>query len=260
MTRADQVQRARRFQALHTSDQPLVLYNIWDAGSARAVASAGAAAIATGSWSVAGAQGYDDGQVIPLSLLLTIARRICDGVELPVSIDFEGGYAVAPADVATNVAQVIEAGAVGINFEDQIVGGSGLHSVADQAARIAAIRDAAQRAGVPFFINARTDLFLQTEPTGHAALLGEAIERARAYAEAGGSGFFAPGLTDDAAIATLCEACPLPVNVMVRDGPADRLRLGRLGVSRISHGPGPFVHMLQETQKTATNYLKGNSA
>lgn len=256
MTRMNQADRARHFHTLHTPDRPLILYNIWDAGSARAVASAGAAAIATGSWSVAGAKGYEDGQALPLSLLLTVAERICASVDLPVTIDFEGGYAVAPDDVAANVTRLLEVGAVGINFEDQIVGGSGLHDVAEQAARIAAIRAAAERVGVPLFINARTDLFLQAgADVAHADLLDEALERSRAYAAAGASGFFAPGLTDGAAIVALCSKCSLPVNVMMRDGSVDAGQLDSWGASRVSQGPGPYVRMLDQLQEVAAKNI-----
>ncbi|KKL10206.1 hypothetical protein LCGC14_2558150, partial [marine sediment metagenome] len=89
----EQDQRAKEFAALHRKGMPLVLHNIWDAGSARAVAAAGAQAIATGSWSVAAAQGYDDGEALPLDALLRTARQITNAVDLPVSVDFEGGYA-----------------------------------------------------------------------------------------------------------------------------------------------------------------------
>jgi 2-methylisocitrate lyase-like PEP mutase family enzyme len=228
--------KAKQFRALHQPGKPLVLYNIWDAGSAKAVADAGAAALATGSWSVAAAQGYGDGEVIPLAILAQIAGRIVDSVDLPVSVDFEGGYAVNPQDVVKNVAQIAAVGAVGINFEDQIVGGVGLHSVEVQALRIAA----AQQGGAGMFINARTDVFLK-EPDAlrHAGLVPEAIARGQAYAAAGADGFFVPGLVDHALIAQICAGVDLPVNVM-RVGDASVADLVGAGVARISHGPGPY--------------------
>ena len=236
-----QAERARNFADLHVSGRPLVLYNIWDAGGAKAIAEAGAKAIATGSWSVAAAQGYGDGQAIPLDLVLRIALRIVETVDLPVTIDFEGAYAESPEEVAANVLRLIEAGAIGLNFEDQVVGGSGLHSTEAQAARISAIRQAATQAGVPFFINARTDLFLKEKDRGkHAELIAEATERAAAYAQAGASGFFVPGLVTPELIGRICEAVDLPVNVMMLSGAPSREELASLGVARISHGPGPY--------------------
>ncbi|HKR23657.1 MAG TPA: isocitrate lyase/phosphoenolpyruvate mutase family protein, partial [Allosphingosinicella sp.] len=115
------------FAALHVPGEPLILYNAWDAGSAKVVAEAGARAIATGSASVAAAHGYDDAEGLPLALALANAERVVAAVELPVTIDFEGGYAVAPEGVAANMAKLAATGAVGCNFEDQIVGGEGLH-------------------------------------------------------------------------------------------------------------------------------------
>lgn len=178
----------RTFAALHVPGDPLILYNAWDAGSARAVASAGAKAIATGSWSVAAAQAYGDGEGLPLEIALAGATRIAGAVDLPVSIDFEGGYAVEPEAVAANASRLAATGAIGCNFEDQVVGGEGLHPVDFQVARIAAMRAAT---GPSFFINARTDIFLQNAPATHDEEKADtAIARGKAYADAGASGFF----------------------------------------------------------------------
>ncbi|APG89781.1 isocitrate lyase/PEP mutase family protein [Sinorhizobium americanum] len=241
----NQEERARAFQALHRKGDPIVLYNIWDAGSAHCVAEAGAKALATGSWSVAAAHGFGDGQKIPLQLLVEIAREIVAATDLPLSVDFEGAYSEDPAQGAANVAQLIDAGAIGINFEDQVVGKGGVHSADKQAARIRAIRDMAERQNVPLFINARTDLFLQeNDTTRHADLLDAAIARANAYAEAGASGFFAPWLVDINLIGELCAASPLPVNVMMRPGAPDLATLAAAGVSRVSYGPFPYRAMI----------------
>lgn len=247
----DQIEKANTLASLHRKGDPLVLYNIWDAGSARAVAEAGAKALATGSWSVAAAHGYGDGQKIPLSLLTEIARLIAHATPLPLSVDFEGAYAVAPEEAAANVAKLIDAGAVGINFEDQVVGGNGVHPADLQAARIRAIRAMAESRGIPFFINARTDLFLQaSDASEHAGLLNEACRRAEAFAAAGASGFFAPGIDADL-IGTLCERVVLPVNIMARSTPPDLPTLKRLGVARVSYGPGPYRAMVARLKSEA---------
>ena len=242
-----QAQKAQDFAALHRPGDPLLLYNVWDAGGAQAIAEAGAKAVATGSWSVAAAHGYPDGQAIPLDLVLTIVARIAATVDLPVTLDFEGGYAEAPEDLAANLARVIEAGAVGINFEDQVVGGAGLHPAGVQCERIAALRRAAEAASLPFFINARTDLFLkQRDRAQHGALMAETLERAAAYAEAGASGFFVPGLVDPDLIGAVCEATSLPVNVMMLDGAPSMEALASLGAARVSHGPGPYFTAMKD--------------
>ena len=242
-----QVDKARAFAERHRPGSPLLLYNIWDAGGAKAIAEAGAKAVATGSWSVAAAQGYPDGQAIPLDLLLRIAERIVATVDLPLTVDFEGGYAEAPEDLAANLARLIATGAVGINFEDQVVGGAqgceGLYAPEVQCARIAALRRAAEAADLPFFVNARTDLFLKEKDRGkHGDLVSEALERAAAYAEAGASGFFVPGLVDPDLIGAVCEAAGLPVNVMMLSGAPDAQAPGRPRRRPHQPRPGPLRH------------------
>jgi len=233
-----QAEKYRAFAALHVPGDPVILYNAWDAGSARAVAEAGAKAIATGSASVAAAHGYDDAEGLPLELALANAARVAGAVALPVTIDFEGGYAVAPDAAAANVAKLAATGAIGCNFEDQVVGGEGLHPIAFQAERIAAIRAAA---GPDFFINARTDIFLKAKlETHNAAMVEAALERAHAYAEAGASGFFVPLLADLGLLARFCASAPLPVNFMAFPGCPPAADVAAAGVARISHGPFPF--------------------
>lgn len=236
-----QSEKAQHFKSLHVKGKPLVLYNIWDAGGANTLAEAGARAIATGSWSVAAAHGYDDGEMIPLEFLLKIVSRIAATLDLPLTVDFEGGYARDPEAVTANLRRVIAAGAVGVNFEDQIVNGTGLYTIADQAARIRAVRRAAESEGIGLFINARTDLFLQAEgPDDHADLIQPAIERAAAYAEAGADGFFVPGLSDPDLIRQVCAQTPLPVNVMMMGDLVSVDAAAPLGVARISFGPAPY--------------------
>ena len=235
MTDAD---KFRRFAALHHPGNPLILYNAWDAGSARIVAEAGASAIATGSASAAAAHGFHDAEALPLDLALANAARVVAAVDLPVTIDFEGGYAVEPEPLAANLKRLAATGAVGCNFEDQVVGGEGLHPTDRQAERLRAIRAAV---GPDFFINARTDIFLKAKAESHdEAMVGAALDRAGVYAEAGASGFFVPGLADLRLLERLCAACPLPVNFMAFPGAPEAADVAAAGVARISHGPFPY--------------------
>jgi 2-methylisocitrate lyase-like PEP mutase family enzyme len=233
-----QTDKARLFASLHRPGEPVVLYNVWDAGSAKVVAAAGAKALATGSASVAAAHGFADAEALPLDLVLANAARVVQAVELPVTVDFEGAYGVEPERVAANVAALAATGAIGCNFEDQVIGGEGLHPLEDQAARIRAARAAV---GPDFFINARTDIFLKTRAATHAPeLIEQAIARARAYAEAGASGFFVPGLVDLDQLAQVCSAAPLPVNFMAFPAAPPADAVAAAGVARISHGPFPY--------------------
>src|SRR5258705_10258025 len=115
------------FAALHVPGDPIILYNIWDVGSALAVVKAGAKALATGSHPVADANGWPDGQNVPIDFALANASRIIEAVEIPLTVDFEGAYSVDPAEGGANVARLAATGTVGCNFEDQIIGGEGLH-------------------------------------------------------------------------------------------------------------------------------------
>jgi 2-methylisocitrate lyase-like PEP mutase family enzyme len=238
-----QKDKAARLADLHTKGTPLVLYNAWDAGSAKAIGDAGARAIATSSWSVAEAQGYRDGEEIPVDFADQIIARIAASVDLPVTVDFEGGYTEDDALLADNISQLLDLGIVGINFEDRVVKGSGLYGIDRLAGRIAAIRQAAEKKKIPLFINARTDLFLG-QGNDPQSTIQAALDRASAYQTAGASGFFIPGLQEDSLIAQICKGTTLPVNVMVMDGIPDNERLAKIGVARISYGPIPYINTM----------------
>jgi len=250
-----EAEQANLFASLHQKGTPLVLYNCWDAGGAQILAELGAKAIATGSYSVGKSHGVGDAEAVPIPDVVANLKRIVSSVELPVTLDFEGGYSAEPEQLKANVTQVIAAGAVGINFEDQVVGTDQIYAVDVQSKRISAIREAADEANVPFFINARTDLFLKNERESHASFLDEAIERAKAYQSAGSSGFFAPGLADPQLIKQLCEACPLPVNIMIWPHVPGPRELAELGVSRISYGGGPWHVAMQTFTENAKRAL-----
>ena len=237
----------QRFAALHVPGDPVVLFNIWDAGSAQAVAKAGAKAIATGSASVAMANGFHDGQALPMNFALDNARRIVRSVELPVTVDFEGAYSADPAQGGRNIALLAETGAVGCNFEDQVVGGEGIHPLDLQVRRIEAIRRAV---GDDFFINARTDLFLKAAEHGDS-LIEEMIERGKAFAGAGASGFFVPRLADPRHIERVVRQVPLPLNVIAFPGAPPKADWASAGVARISHGPFPHRALMAQLEEAA---------
>lgn len=237
------------FAALHVPGDPVVLYNVWDVGSALAVVAAGATALATGSHPVADANGFNDGQGVPLDFALANAARIVAAVDLPLSVDFEGAYAIDPAEGAENMKRLANTGAVGCNFEDQVIGGEGLHPLDLQARRIAAARAAV---GDAFFINARTDAFLKVKPDQHdTALAAQAIERGKAFADAGASGFFIPRLGDLALVERIVAAVPLPVNAIAYPGAPSEAEWAGAGIARISHGPFPHKALMAQLTEAA---------
>jgi 2-methylisocitrate lyase-like PEP mutase family enzyme len=234
------------FAALHIPGNPLILYNIWDPGSARAVTEAGAPAIATGSWGVACAMGYADGETLPLDHAIDNLVRIRRVTNLPVTIDMEAGYGSTPAEVGTAVARAAAAGAVGINIEDKWPGPRTMIDTAEAASRIRAAADSG------LFINARCDLAILAPADSHdSALVDAMLERARAYADAGASGLFAPFLKQPALIERLCKASPLPVNILTGQGVPTIAALADLGVARISHGHGPWAAAMEWLREQA---------
>ncbi len=240
-----------RFAALHVPGDPVILYNVWDVGSARAVVAAGAKALATGSHPVADANGWPDGEQVPIDFALANARRIVEAVELPVTIDFEGAYSADPQEGGSNVARLAKIGAVGCNFEDQVVGGDGLHPIELQVRRIAAIRAAV---GASFFINARTDLLLKTDQHDDA-LIDQVVERGKAFAGAGASGFFVPRLADPKQVERVVREVPLPLNVIAFPGAPDKAVWTSAGVARISHGPFPHRALMAKLEDSARSAL-----
>jgi len=252
---SSQQEKAAEFAALHIKNDPVILFNVWDAGTAKTVAGEGAKAIALGSHGVAEALGYEDGEHLPLELVLENARRVVKAVDVPVTLDFETGYGDSPDDVKTSVMKALEAGIVGINIEDKIPGKEGLYSIDEQVERLQAARAAADEFGVDLFINARTDLFKSTEPAEHNdALVDAALERAKAFADAGTNGFFAPIVLQKEHMQRLANESPLPVNIIWLPGmdmPSPK-EIASLNVSRISYGPGPWLEMNQWLKEKAS--------
>jgi 2-methylisocitrate lyase-like PEP mutase family enzyme len=252
MSTSNQASKAEQFRTLHTPGKPLVLFNIWDAGSAKAVAAGGARAIATSSWSVANAHGFADGEQIPLDFVIENCRRIADAVSLPVSIDLESGYGEALEQVGESLRLAIDAGAVGCNLEDSFPANGKLRDPVSQADRIRHARKIADAAKLPFFINARTDVFFVRPAEQHSeTMLAEALERARLYAESGADGLFAPGLADTRLIAALAERSPLPLNIMLADGSPALGKLAECGVARVSTGPRPYLMAMKALENAA---------
>jgi 2-methylisocitrate lyase-like PEP mutase family enzyme len=241
------------FAALHVPGDPVILYKIWDVGSAQAVVKAGAKALATGSHPVGDASGFGDGQQVPIDFAFANARRIAEAIDpLPLTVDFEGAYSTDPKQAGDNVALLARTGAVGCNFEDQVIGGEGVHPLDAQVRRIEAIRRAV---GNEFFINARTDLVLKAQ-SHDDPLIDQVIERGKAFADAGASGFFVPRLADSSQVERVVREVPLPLNLIAFPGAPPKAEWAAAGVARISHGPFPhraLMAQLEEAARAAIN-------
>ncbi|KQZ28147.1 isocitrate lyase/phosphoenolpyruvate mutase family protein [Duganella sp. Root1480D1] len=225
-----------QFHALH-QDGILLLANCWDGGTARIAALAGAKALATSSAAVAWGHGYADGSQLPTALLLETVRDIVRASALPLTVDIEDGYSSDPELVGQFVGQLAQAGVVGINIEDG-------NAPPEQLARkISAAFAAAKAAGIDLYINARCDVYLRglAEPGARVA---ETLRRAAIYQEAGASGLFAPGVTDEGEIAALAKGTTMPLNVLARPNLASPGRLAELGVRRLSAGSAPAEAMM----------------
>ena len=219
----------------HQDGATLLLPNAWDCASARLFEEAGFPAIGTTSAGIAFAQGYSDGQQIPREEMMQVIARIAATVQVPVSADIEAGYGPTIDDVAETVRGAIAAGAVGVNLEDNMGMLKPLYPLGQQVERIAAAREAAERADLALVINARIDTYLFAIGE-EGARLDDTIRRARAYLQAGADCIFVPGATDPSLISILVHEIPGPLNIMVGPGILSAPELFKLGVTRVSIG------------------------
>jgi 2-methylisocitrate lyase-like PEP mutase family enzyme len=215
------------------------MVNVWDVASALIVQRAGFPAMATSSSAVSSSLGYPDGERIPVAEMLAAVARITGRISVPVSADFEAGYADDLDGLADSVRELLQTGAVGLNLEDGVDPETGLLRTPERAMeRIRAVRDVARENGVPLVINARTDVFLEGGGSPDA-LLADAIARLGAYRDAGADCLFPIGMRDPDAIRTLARQLDHPVNILAGPGAPSVDELAVLGVGRVSLGGGP---------------------
>lgn len=241
------VSKADLLRSLHVPGDPLILVNVWDAVSAKVVAAVpGVKAIATASHSISDAHGVADGGGLGLEGALEAARIIIDAVDLPVTVDFEKGYGEDAAGVEHSVARLVEVGAAGLNIEDSIRSArEGLFDIATASARVAAVRSAGERAGVPLVINARVDTLIGG---GDWA---EARNRGNAYLAAGADVIFMLGLDDEDKVKRAVDELDGPLSVIAGAGSIPLSRLAELGVCRVSFGGRPLALAMAHLQSAA---------
>jgi 2-methylisocitrate lyase-like PEP mutase family enzyme len=228
----EQKQKAELLRRLHYGPEILVLPNAWDAGSARVIESVGFPAIASSSSGCAAVLGYMDGEIVPRSEMMLLLRRIVAMVDVPVTADLEAGY----GDPAGTAREAIEAGAVGLNFED--IADGEFVSLLDQVERIRKVRAAADSTGIPLVINARTDIFWVADGDEETRF-DRAVERLNAYRAAGADCLFVPGVRDAETIGLLAQRVKGPLNVLAAPGSPSITEMKGLGVARVSFGGGP---------------------
>ncbi len=260
-----QAARAEAFRQLHHGPDVLVLANAWDVASARLLEEAGFPAVATTSSGIAFSHGLPDGERIRREEMLAVVERIARALRVPVTADLEAGYGPAPEDVAATVRGAIEAGAVGCNLEDSMGDpAQPLIETGAAAERCRAARAAAEAAGVPIVLNARTDGFLRGGALG-VDPFEQTVQRARAYLAAGADSIFIPGVRDADTIGRLVEHIDAPVNILAGPGAPSIAELQALGVARVSVGGSlmratltAVTHAAQELRTAGTyGYAEG---
>lgn len=260
MPDSEQKRKAETFLAMHTGPEAVVLTNVWDVASARIIEEAGFAALATTSAGIAFAQGFPDGQKIPANRMVAVIANIAQAVRVPVTADVEAGYGQRPEDATRTARQVIEAGAVGMNFEDAT--GDSEHQLTDltlQVERMRAIRETAEKSDVPLVLNARTDVYL-AQVGEESKRYDETVRRLGAYRDAGADCVFVPGVRDAEIIRRIVADLRCPVNILGVPGAPSIPELIALGVKRVSLGSGPmrasmgFLRRLADEVKTSGTY------
>ncbi len=247
--------KAIRLRELHRPGEPVIMFNVWDAASGRILEELGAPAVATSSAAVAWLEGFPDGQHISRERMLAGVKRVASAVRVPVTADLEGGYGLSVQDAAATARGSIEAGAVGLNFEDTGEPGT-IVDIDLQCERLEAMVEMGQRLGVPLVINARTDVFLEDIGPDDAWRLQQAIDRGKRFLQAGAACVFVPGVTDEPTIEAIVKGIPGPVNILASVTSPPVPRLAQLGVARVSVGGAPYGHVLAHFRRAAEQTLR----
>jgi 2-methylisocitrate lyase-like PEP mutase family enzyme len=248
MTASTGPEAATRLRELHRPGHPVVLPNVWDAASARIVAAAGFAAVATSSAAVAESLGYPDGEAAPVEEVLDAVARIARAVSVPVTADLERGYGLPPAQLVERLAA---SGAVGCNLEDSLPSTRALVDAHEQADFLAAVRESARAAGIDLVINARIDVFLDGGEFGAdstTARLDEAIHRARLYVSAGADCVYPIRMTSAGDIRAIVDETSARVNILGAPDAPTVAELAALGVARVSFGAGVYRTAYQQVR------------
>jgi len=246
----------KEFVQLHQQPAPFVLGNAWDVKSAQVFESTGYKAIGISSQAMSAAFGYDDGENLPFDILLQVAKRVVDVVNIPFTVDMEAGYSRITHGIIENIDRLHDTGVVGINLEDTIPGTTRqLQSAADFQKTLSAIADHISRNNMELFVNVRTDGFLLGLPDA----LTETLSRIEAYENSGADGIFTPCITNSDDILKVVNATRLPINVMCMPQLPGFDELASLGVKRISMGPFLFSKIYDHAGQLAQAVINDNN-
>jgi len=239
-----QSEKAQTLKALHESDETFVIPNPWDAGSACLLEKAGFKALATTSAGFAQSLGRVDGQVL-LDEKVEHCRLLSSVTDVPISADFENGFADTPGEAAENLVKVAEAGVVGGSIEDY--SGSEIYEFDLAVERIAACAEAVAQLPFPFALTARAEGLLR-----RSGDLDDIIKRLQAFEAAGADVLYAPGLSDLEQVKTVMDSVSRPVNVLAPFMPDVSLaQYAELGVRRVSVGSILAIHAANATLAAA---------
>ena len=250
--------KAELFRELQHNGKMLVLPNIWDPLGAALLEKLNYPAIATASASIAYANGYHDGENIPFADLLRLLKKITGSVYVPVTADIESGYADTNTGLQKNIELLIEAGVVGINFEDSDKKDNALFPINIQCERINLVKKVAAKTGTPLFINARTDVYIKGKDfESEEEKFNETVKRGKAYKDAGADCFFPILMTQKTAIQSLVTELNFPINILAIAGVPNLKTLKEMGVARVSLGPGLLkiaIRAMKEIAEKLKNY------
>jgi 2-methylisocitrate lyase-like PEP mutase family enzyme len=252
-----QPEKGNLLHMLHHNGKLLVLPNIWDPLGAALLESLGYAAVATASASIALSNGYQDGENIPFKELLEVLKKIVRSVQIPVTADIESGYAKNNAELKENIKMLLDVGIAGINFEDTNKDDKTIISIEAQCEKLSVIRNTASEMGVPLFINARTDVYLQANDLPDQEKLAETIRRGKAYKDVGADGFYPIFLKEETAMKSIVKEVGIPINILILPGIPGFKELQDLGIARVSLGPG-FLKIAINAMKNIAEKLLHN--
>ena len=255
MISEQQREKARIFRNMHKENNMFILPNAWNVGSAYVFEKQGFKAVGTSSAGIAHDLGFPDGEYIPFDDLLWVVKKIASRIDIPLSVDFERGYSDVNGELKENARKLLFAGVVGFNIEDGLPNGE-LYPLDKQIEKIKSLAELKSELNIDFVINARTDVY-PLDGTDEKSME-IALERCKAFVEAGADCVFIIGAKDDIAISKLVKGINAPVNIFWRPDLGSFEHLNQIGVRRLSIGCHPVRYIYSQVIELASDLHSGN--